>query len=112
MKLTVRRRRVLFAIVDHTRVQGYAPTLREIGEMVGLTGTSSVNHHVQALRRAGLLSPGVYDQSRSLALAEGVAVSRNGLVARAVAISHCPRCLLSLPEDHGCHQSRPEENHA
>lgn len=35
--------------------RGYPPSLREIGEAVGLTSTSSVSHHLRTLQRAGYL---------------------------------------------------------
>jgi len=101
---------VLAAIVQFTGNRGYAPTWHEIGTATGLNSTSSVGYHIRALTADGLLRSNHLSGFRTTALAEGVAVSRNGLVARAVAVSHCPHCLLSLPTDHACTQSRPEEN--
>ena len=108
MKLT-RGRAILVFVADYTAARGYPPSHSDIGAGVGLTSTSSVAYQLRALTRAGLLGPRTYDRRRALALAVGVAVSRNGLIARAVAVSHCPRCLLSLPEDHDCAQSRSKE---
>lgn len=51
--LTDVRRQVLQVVEDFTQRQGYSPTLREIGEAVGLTSPSSVSHHMDALERAG-----------------------------------------------------------
>lgn len=109
MKLTTRRRAILAAIVQLTEDAGSPPSLREIGDSVGLVSTDAVRHQVGVLETAGLLRPRPSGRHRSLVLAEGVAVSRNGLIARAVAVSHCPRCLLSLPVDHDCAQSRSKE---
>ena len=53
--LTPRQRAVLEAVRDLTADQGYPPSLREIGEAVGLSSTSSVTHQVNPLQRAGLL---------------------------------------------------------
>lgn len=53
--LTPRQRAVLEAVRDLTADQGYPPSLREIGEAVGLSSTSSVTHQVNTLQRAGLL---------------------------------------------------------
>lgn len=103
MKLTTRQRAVLAAIVTLTEDAGAPPSLREIGNSVGLGSTAAVRHQVGVLEAAGLLRPRPSGRHRSLVLAEGVAMSRNGLVARAVAVSHCPRCLLCLPVDHDCH---------
>jgi repressor LexA len=53
--LTPRQRAVLEAVRDLTADQGYPPSLREIGEAVGLSSSSSVAHQVNTLQRAGLL---------------------------------------------------------
>ena len=112
MKLTVKRRMILCAVVDMTQARGYAPSYREIGAVVGLNSTNTVSYQVGVLKADGFLRPNSPNQPRTIALAEGVAVSRDGLVARAVAVSHCPRCLLSLPNDHVCTQIPEENGHA
>ena len=53
--LTSRQRKVLQAIRDSVDERGYAPSLREIGDAVGLTSTSSVTFQVSALERKGFL---------------------------------------------------------
>ncbi len=53
--LTARQRRILEVIRDHMRRQGYPPSVREIGEAVGLTSTSSVAHQLGALQAKGFL---------------------------------------------------------
>ncbi|WP_242454098.1 transcriptional repressor LexA [Bailinhaonella thermotolerans] len=53
--LTVRQRRVLEVIRDSVERRGYPPSMREIGEAVGLTSTSSVSHQLSALQRKGFL---------------------------------------------------------
>ncbi|KAA2254866.1 transcriptional repressor LexA [Solihabitans fulvus] len=53
--LTQRQRRVLEVIRDWVERFGYPPSLREIGEAVGLTSTSSVAHQLRALERKGYL---------------------------------------------------------
>jgi len=53
--LTTRQRRILEVIRDHMRRQGYPPSVREIGEAVGLTSTSSVAHQLGTLQRKGFL---------------------------------------------------------
>jgi repressor LexA len=56
--LTDRQRKVLQAIEDSTQTCGYPPTMREIGEAVGLASTSSVSHQLSALAEKGYLSRG------------------------------------------------------
>lgn len=53
--LSTRQRRILEMIRDHMRRQGYPPSVREIGEAVGLTSTSSVAHQLGTLQRKGFL---------------------------------------------------------
>jgi len=53
--LTVRQRRVLEVIRNWVDRRGYPPSLREIGEAVGLTSPSSVAHQLAALERKGYL---------------------------------------------------------
>ncbi len=53
--LTLRQRRVLEVIRDWVERFGYPPSVREIGEAVGLTSTSSVAHQLRALERKGYL---------------------------------------------------------
>jgi repressor LexA len=53
--LTERQRRVLEVIKDNVERRGYPPSMREIGEAVGLTSPSSVSHQLAALERKGFL---------------------------------------------------------
>src|SRR4051812_44446052 len=53
--LTHRQRRVLEVIRDSVDRRGYPPSMREIGEAVGLTSPSSVAHQLTTLERKGFL---------------------------------------------------------
>ena len=54
-ELTTRQQRVLEVIRDWLDRFGYPPSVREIGEAVGLNSTSSVAHQLRALERKGYL---------------------------------------------------------
>ncbi len=54
-QLTARQRQILDVIVDSTREHGYPPSVREIGEQVGLTSPSTVHTHLATLQRLGFL---------------------------------------------------------
>ena len=54
--LTPRRRKIVDVIDDSVRRNGYAPSMREIGEAVGLASTSSVSYQLSVLAREGYLS--------------------------------------------------------
>src|SRR5512142_2118153 len=53
--LTPRQHKVLDVIRDSVERRGYPPSMREIGEAVGLTSTSSVAHQLTSLERKGFL---------------------------------------------------------
>ena len=53
--LTPRQRLVLETIRSSVERRGYPPSMREIGEAVGLTSPSSVKHQLMALERKGYL---------------------------------------------------------
>jgi len=53
--LTGKRRRILEFIAESIRERGYPPSVREIGEAVGLTSPSTVHAHLKVLQRDGYL---------------------------------------------------------
>lgn len=54
-RLGPRQTHILTAITRHIAEHGYPPSVREIGELVGLTSTSSVHWHLKALESKGYL---------------------------------------------------------
>jgi repressor LexA len=55
-KLTARQEMVLDFIQSSISQNGYPPTLREIGNHMGIRSTNGVNDHLRALERKGYLS--------------------------------------------------------
>ncbi len=53
--VTQRQQRILEFIAETVRERGFPPTVREIGEAVGLTSSSSVHAQLANLERKGLL---------------------------------------------------------
>ena len=53
--LTQRQRTILKVIRESVSTRGYPPSIREIGDAVGLTSTSSVAHQLRTLERKGFL---------------------------------------------------------
>ncbi len=74
--LTSRQRRVLEVIRDSVERRGYPPSMREIGEAVGLTSPSSVAHQLHTLERKGFIRR---DPNRPRAI-EVMAPEATGLV--------------------------------
>ena len=59
--------RIMEFVDSFIRENGYSPSVREIGEAVGLRSTASVSYHLQALQDKGLLqSPGAKGRKRAL----------------------------------------------
>ena len=53
--LTARQRQILDCIDESMRERGYPPSVREIGEAVGLGSPSTVHSHLSTLQRLGYL---------------------------------------------------------
>jgi len=64
-KLTARQQQVLDCIETAMRERGYPPSVREIGEAVGLTSPSTVHSHLASLQKMGYL---VRDPSKPRAI--------------------------------------------
>src|SRR5438309_3376556 len=54
-ELTERQNRILNYIRDVTKRRNYPPSVREIGEAVGLSSSSTVHNHLNQLERRGLI---------------------------------------------------------
>ncbi|MFH1098785.1 MAG: transcriptional repressor LexA [Candidatus Uhrbacteria bacterium] len=54
-QLTKRQHVVLSFVVNFTKEQGYAPSVREIAEGVGASSPATIHEHLQALRASGHL---------------------------------------------------------
>ena len=54
-ELTGKRKEILDFIAAQIRSRGYPPSVREIGEAVGLTSSSTVHTHLTTLQRQGYL---------------------------------------------------------
>jgi repressor LexA len=53
--LSTKRKQILDCISEAVRERGYPPSVREIGESVGLTSSSTVHAHLAVLQREGYL---------------------------------------------------------
>lgn len=54
-RLTDRQRQIFSYIKDETRKRGYPPSVREIGEAVGLSSSSTVHGHLARLEEKGMI---------------------------------------------------------
>ena len=65
--LTEKQQNVYESIMQYQRVNGYAPTIREICMMVGVASTSSVYAHLKILEEKGYIARKM-DSSRAIAI--------------------------------------------
>jgi repressor LexA len=101
--ITPRQQRIVEFIGRTVRERGYPPTVREIGDAVGLTSSSSVHAQLANLERMGLLTKDP-TKPRAMALAEpkadGVVVPLLGRIAAGAPLMASPDVeeYLSVPE--------------
>ena len=72
--LTERQTRILDYIRYVTKVRNYPPSVREIGEAVGLSSSSTVHNHLNQLERRGLIKRDP-SKSRTVQLTSDIEVS-------------------------------------
>ena len=96
--ITPRQQRILDVIATAVRERGYPPTVREIGEAVGLTSSSSVHAQLANLERKGMLTKDA-TKPRAMALSEpkadGAVVPLLGRIA-----AGAPTLAAEHVEDH------------
>ena len=68
-KLTKMQQKIYDYIAETTRQQGYPPSVREIGEAVGLRSPSTVHFHLKHMEELGVLTKGA-GKGRALTLAQ------------------------------------------
>ena len=90
MELSPRQREIIEFVNQHVDQYGYPPTVREIGQAVGLTSPSTVHAHLARLEGAGLIRRDK-TKPRALEVMEG-GRSRTAAVADAT-----PRNVNVLP---------------
>lgn len=66
-------------IIGYITDNGYPPTVREIGDGVGLKSTSSVHNHLQTMRLMGVIE-GEIDKPRAIRVPGYEFVKKGGVV--------------------------------
>jgi repressor LexA len=84
--LSSRQQEILAYVNTHVDEHGYPPTVREIGQAVGLTSPSTVHAHLEKLAKAGLIRRDA-TKPRALEVIEG-GRSRRGAVVELAPPSH------------------------
>ena len=75
-KLTPKQQQIYDFIVSFTVQNGYPPSVREIGEAVGLKSPSTVHFHLKGIEAAGLISK-AEGKTRAITLSGGVSVAEH-----------------------------------
>jgi repressor LexA len=104
--ITARQQRILEFIAETVRDRGYPPTVREIGDAVGLTSSSSVHAQLANLEKMGLLrkdptKPRAMTLATDGARATGTAVPLIGRIAAGAPVlaSEQVEDYVSVPAD-------------
>ena len=106
--LTMRQRRVLEVIRNSVDRRGYPPSMREIGEAVGLASPSSVSHQLAALERKGFLRRDP-NRPRAIEVVSPDATPAELAHRRSASISGPPdRAPISHDLETGSGDARPE----
>jgi repressor LexA len=84
VELTDRQRQILEFVNAHVERHGYPPTVREIGQAVGLTSPSTVHAHLARLESAGLIRRDA-TKPRALEVIDGGRTRQRPLPAEPVA---------------------------
>ncbi|MEG2421187.1 MAG: transcriptional repressor LexA [Oscillospiraceae bacterium] len=69
-ELTPKQRQIYDYIVSFSEQHGYPPSVREIGEAVGLKSPSTVHFHIKGLQSAGVISKDL-GKTRSITVSSG-----------------------------------------
>ena len=75
-EITPRQRQILQYILQHIDVRGYPPTVREIGQAVNLSSSSTVHAHLRTLEGVGLIKRDAI-LTRAIRLLPGMAKRSN-----------------------------------
>ena len=104
--ITARQQRILDFIAETVRERGYPPTVREIGEAVGLTSSSSVHAQLANLEKKGLLhkdptKPRAMSLSTEESKATGTVVPLIGQIAAGTPVMAAEQIedYVSVPTD-------------
>jgi repressor LexA len=77
--LTPRQRDLVQFIQEYSQIHGYAPTQREIAEHLGLSSLGTVQSHIRALCKKGILGRD-WNQNRSLRFEQPIPLEAGGTV--------------------------------
>lgn len=75
-QLTKKQQQIYDYILSFTEEHGYPPSVREIGEYVGLKSPSTVHFHLKGLQAAGLITQAA-GKTRAISVAEGARAHRD-----------------------------------
>lgn len=89
--LSVRQRKILQFIENFLQLHGYPPTIREIGEALGISSTSVVNYNLNKLVDYGYIE-------RTPKVSRGLWLANQEPAAREYAVSYAdPASLVQIP---------------
>ncbi|MFN2569211.1 MAG: transcriptional repressor LexA [Candidatus Dormibacteria bacterium] len=92
--LNPRQQQILDYVEDHARKRGFPPTVREIGDAVGLSSSSTVQNHLNALENKGFIRR---DPTKSRTVEVVHAHHGNGSAANVISLPLVGRVAAGTP---------------
>ncbi len=89
-ELSERQQNVLNFIRAHMKMRGYPPTVREIGEAVGVKSTSLVTYYLKQLEERGLIT-------REASKSRAILLTQKSIVPESIPVQINNRNVISVP---------------
>ncbi len=89
-ELSERQQNVLNFIRAHMKMRGYPPTVREIGEAVGVKSTSLVTYYLKQLEERGLIT-------REASKSRAILLTQKSIVPESIPVQIDNRNVISVP---------------
>ena len=97
-ELTDRQKQLLLYIENHSQIQGFPPSIREMADHMGIRSTNGVNDHLKALEKKGYISRGQGPKSRAISIVAKAEVQKDtGSPDPIVAVPVLGRVAAGIP---------------
>lgn len=93
---TITRRQA--AVLDFIERRRIAPTIREIGNALGIRSTNGVSDHLEALERKGRIVYGAREKARQIQVVQPLTVEERERYQLGEGSRRCPTCRQVVEE--------------
>jgi repressor LexA len=95
--LTARQHQLLSFIEDYLKVHGFPPSIREMGDSMGVRSTNGINDHLKALEKKGYIVRGNDFKSRAISIKSRPPQPSSGPQTLSIAIPILGRVAAGTP---------------